>query len=230
MEAIVLAGGLGTRLQSVISEIPKPMAPIADQPFLLYILKWLEKNGITRVVLSVGYKWEIIHKEFGEHFNSIELVYSIEDLPLGTGGAIALAMTKINETQFFIINGDTFFDINLDSLLSFHMAGRYDFSIALKPMCNFSRYGSVELDENNRIIRFNEKSPRLNGLINGGIYLTNYSINKYFPQIEKFSFENDFIEKMLKQLSIGGIVKENYFIDIGIPEDYKRAQLELPQL
>jgi len=230
MEAIVLAGGLGTRLQSVISEIPKPMAPIDDQPFLFYILKWLEKNGIKKVILSVGYKWEIIYNKFGEHFNSIELVYSIEDLPLGTGGAISLAMKKLKDDKFFIINGDTLFDINLNDLLDYHLIGAYDFSIVLKPMINFDRYGSVEMDENNRIIRFNEKLPRKNGLINGGIYLANYSINKYFPSIEKFSFENDFMEKMVNQLSFGGIVKDNYFIDIGIPEDYKRAQLELPKL
>lgn len=230
MEAIVLAGGLGTRLQSIISEMPKPMAPITNQPFLFYVLNWLEKNGITRVILSVGYKWEIIFKEFGERFNSIELDYSIEDSPLGTGGAVAFAMTKLKENQFFIINGDTFFDVDLTSLLSFHKTGAYDFSIVLKPMSNFERYGSVELDENNRIIQFNEKSPRKNGLINGGIYLANYSINKYFPFTEKFSFENEFMEKMVTQLSFGGLVNDNYFIDIGVPEDYIRAQIELPIL
>lgn len=230
MEAIVLAGGLGTRLQSVITDMPKPMAPIGDYSFLFYILKWLEKNEITRVILSVGYKWESIQKEFGENFNSMDLVYSIEDSPLGTGGAIALAMKKLLENQFFIINGDTYFDIRLNDFFIFHESGGFDFSIGLKPMKNFERYGTVELDENKKIIRFKEKLPKKEGLINGGVYWANQSISKYFPTTEKFSFENDFIEKMQEQLSFGGLIKDDYFIDIGIPEDYSRAQLELPKM
>lgn len=230
MEAIVLAGGLGTRLQSVISEIPKPMAPIAGQPFLYYILKWLEKNGITRVIFSVGYKWEIIYNEFGEHFNSIELVYSIEDLPLGTGGAIALAMSKLKTEIFFIINGDTFFETNLNYLLSFHESGKFDLSLILKPMQNFDRYGTVEIDKNDKIVCFNEKEPKNSGLINGGIYLANTSIKQYFPSTEKFSFESDFMGKTIKKMSFGGLIMDQYFIDIGIPEDYKKAQKELPGL
>lgn len=228
MEAIILAGGFGTRLQSVISDIPKPMAPVGKYPFLYYILKWLEKNKINRVILSVGYKWESIYEEFGKHFNSIELGYSIEDSPLGTGGGISLAMNKIRGDNFFIINGDTFFDIELDELLSFHRDNCYDFSLVLKPMKNFERYGTVELVEGNKIIRFNEKLPKKEGLINGGIYLANNCISKYFPTKEKFSFENDFMEKTLTKLSFGGIIKDRYFIDIGIPEDYNKAQMELP--
>jgi D-glycero-alpha-D-manno-heptose 1-phosphate guanylyltransferase len=229
MEAIVLAGGLGTRLQSVIIDRPKPMAPIGEYPFLYYILKWLKKNGITRVILSVGYKWESIQKEFGENFNSMDLVYSIEDSPLGTGGAISLAMKKLFHNQFFIINGDTYFDIKLDDFLFFHQSGRFDFSIGLKPMKNFERYGTVEIDEKKNVIHFNEKIPKKDGLINGGLYVANQSISKCFPTTNKFSFENDFIQKMPKELSFGGLIKDNYFIDIGIPEDYSRAQLELPK-
>ena len=113
MEAIVLAGGLGTRLRSVVSELPKPMAPVGDKPFLEYILKYLKKNGIDKVVLSVGYKWETIKEYFGDSFEDIELVYSIENEPLGTGGAIKQAMEYVSDVNVFIVNGDTFFDIDL---------------------------------------------------------------------------------------------------------------------
>ena len=117
LEAIVLAGGLGTRLKSVVSNVPKPMAPIGDKPFLEYILKYLKKNGITRAILSVGYKSEIIEEYFGNNFEGIDLVYSVEKEPLGTGGAIKKAMSKVKSNQVYIINGDTFFDINLKSLI-----------------------------------------------------------------------------------------------------------------
>lgn len=229
MEAIVLAGGLGTRLQSVISEIPKPMAPIGDRSFLHYLLQWLEKNKITRVILSVGYKWEVIHDEFGDHFNQMELIYSVEDEPLGTGGAIALAMQKLKDEKFFIINGDTFFDVDLDELVQFHEKHHFDFSIILKPMFNFDRYGTVEINDQAEIIGFLEKEPKENGLINGGIYRANRSIEKHFPEQAKFSFEKAFMEKKFKELAFGGLVLDNYFIDIGIPEDYSRAQEELPK-
>ena len=113
MEAIVLAGGFGTRLKSVISDIPKPMAPVAGKPFLQYILDWLLKNKITRVILSVGYKWEIIYNEFGKKYGTIDLLYSIETSPLDTGGAIAMSLSQVQNDNFFIVNGDTFFNIDL---------------------------------------------------------------------------------------------------------------------
>ena len=230
MEAIVLAGGLGTRLQSVISEIPKPMAPINEKPFLYYILQWLEKNGISRVILSVGYKWEVIYQEFGDRFNQLELIYSVENEPLGTGGAIALAMQKLKGDQFFIINGDTFFNVKLNDLLQFHKKHQFDFSIVLKTMHDFDRYGTVEVDEHGTITGFQEKAPKKNGLINGGIYLASQSIQQYFPNQEKFSFEKEFMEKAVEDLAFGGFITDRYFIDIGIPEDYQKAQLELPEL
>ena len=139
-------------------------------------------------------------------------------------------MTKLLDDQFFIVNGDTYFDINLEDFLFFHQSGGFDFSIGLKPMKNFERYGTVELDENKSIICFNEKLPKNEGLINGGVYLAQKMIRNYFPNKEKFSFETDFLQKNNSQLSFGGLIKDDYFIDIGIPEDYKRAQLELPKL
>ncbi len=230
MEAIVLAGGLGTRLREVVPDIPKPMAPVAGKPFLCYLLEWLELNEITSVVLSVGHKQEIISNVFGNRFNRMELIYSQEDSPLGTGGAIALAMTKLTGDRFFIINGDTLFRTGLDRLEAFHREGGYELSIFLKPMKNIDRYGTVTIDKQNRIIAFHEKQQKTEGLINGGIYLANRGIESYFPAMPVFSFEKDFLEKKLHQLSFGGLPDDNYFIDIGVPDDYRQAQTDLANM
>lgn len=223
MEAIVLAGGLGTRLRSVVSDLPKPMAPINDRPFLEYILNYLKKNEITRVVLSVGYKWETIKEYFGNSFENIELVYSVEDEPLGTGGAIKKALTLCKEEKIFIINGDTFFDVNLQNL---ELKSNSKIILSLKSMKNFDRYGCVETNTEEFVTTFTEKGFREYGNINGGIYLMSKNIFDEFNLEEKFSFE-EFMQKNFKQLNISTKVFDNYFIDIGIPEDYEKAQIDL---
>jgi len=225
MEAIVLAGGLGTRLQSVVSEVPKPMAPIKDVPFLEYILKYLKKNGVSRAILSVGYKWEIIKEHFGDNFDGIELIYSVENEPLGTGGAIKKALSKINSKKVYIINGDTFFNVDLKTLDLFDKS---KIQLSLKKMYNYDRYGSVEVDENNNVTKFTEKSFQEVGNINGGIYLVTKDMFDSFDVAVKFSFE-EFMEKNFEDLHVTAQIFENYFIDIGIPEDYARAQKELEQ-
>jgi len=223
LEAIVLAGGLGTRLRSVVSDLPKPMAPIGDKPFLEYILKYLQKNGITRVVLSVGYKWETIKEYFGDKFENIELVYSVEDEPLGTGGAIKKAMNQVKNSQVYIINGDTFFNIDLKNLV---LEDNSRLILSLKHMTNFDRYGCVESDNNNLVTAFTEKGYRESGNINGGIYLASKNIFDSYELDEKFSFE-EFMQVNFDKLKISVKVFENYFIDIGIPEDYEKAQSEI---
>ena len=223
LEAIVLAGGLGTRLRSVVSDLPKPMAPIGDKPFLEYILKYLQKNGITRAILSVGYKWETIKEYFGDKFEDIELIYSVEDEPLGTGGAIKKAMNQVKNSQVYIINGDTFFDVDLKSL---DLKDKSQLILSLKPMSDFDRYGCVENDENNLVTVFTEKGYRESGNINGGIYLASKDIFDPYDLEEKFSFE-EFMQENFKQLKISSAIFNNYFIDIGIPEDYEKAQIDL---
>lgn len=223
MEAIVLAGGLGTRLRSVVVDLPKPMAPIGDKPFLEYILKYLQKNGITRAILSVGYKWETIKEYFGDKFENIELVYSVEDEPLGTGGAIKKAMNQVKNSQVYIINGDTFFDVDLKSL---DLKDKSKLILSLKHMTDFDRYGCVEKDENNLVTAFTEKGYRESGNINGGIYLASKDIFSEYDLDEKFSFE-EFMQENFKQLKINSAIFDNYFIDIGIPEDYEKAQVDL---
>ena len=227
MEAIVLAGGLGTRLRSVISEIPKPMAPIGKKPFLEYILKYLSNNGIKKVILSVGYKWDIIKDYFGDKYNDIDLLYSVEEYPLGTGGAIKQAIeTTIDSEKVFIVNGDTFFNIDLNKLILKYQKSDTLLSLSLKKMTNFDRYGSVEIDENGFIKGFFEKKYQKEGYINGGIYLVSSDIFNNFELPEKFSFE-EFIQKEYKKLNANAEIFDDYFIDIGIPEDYEKAQKEL---
>jgi D-glycero-alpha-D-manno-heptose 1-phosphate guanylyltransferase len=223
VEAIVLAGGLGTRLQSVVSDVPKPMAPIGDKPFLEYILKYLQKNGIKRIVLSVGYKWETIEEYFGNSFNGIEIIYSVEDEPLGTGGGIKTALSMIIGGQVYIVNGDTFFDIDLKRL---NLQDNSKLILSLKSMKEFDRYGCVESDDNGFVTAFTEKGFRKSGNINGGIYLASKDIFDDFDLSDKFSFE-EFMQSNIEKLKITSHVFDNYFIDIGIPEDYAKAQNEI---
>ena len=221
-EAIILAGGLGTRLKGVISDMPKPMAPVANQPFLKYIFDYLKQQGIERVILSVGYKYELIEDFFGNNYEGLELVYSTENEPLGTGGGIRLAVDKLNGGQAFIINGDTFFDVNLLEFEKVAITENSDLCLALKPMQSFDRYGSVSL-QGSRIISFKEKQFMQEGLINGGVYWFQKSLLEAFKSGEKFSFEQDLMEKQVDQKIISGFISDTYFIDIGIPEDYAQA-------
>ena len=223
MEAIVLAGGLGTRLQSVVSDVPKPMAPIGTKPFLEYILKYLKKNGISRVILSVGYKWETIQNYFTNEYDGIELVYSVETEPLGTGGAIKKALESIEEQEVYIVNGDTFFDIELQKLTLVHNSKMI---LSLKTMHNFDRYGCVECDDNGYVTDFAEKEFRKVGNINGGVYLAKKDLFEAYTLDDKFSFE-EFMQKEYMNLKISSKVFDSYFIDIGIPEDYAKAQSEI---
>jgi len=225
LEAIVLAGGLGTRLASVISDLPKPMAPVRGRPFLEYIFRYLGKNGIGRAILSVGYKWESINARFGDRFEGVELVYSVENEPLGTGGAIKRAMRLVLGDKVFIINGDTFFNVPLQKLED-EFAEEGKLMLALKKMRHFDRYGCVEVDDRGMVTAFTEKGYREAGNINGGIYLVRNDIFESFVTEEKFSFET-FMEEHFKVLKIQALLLDSFFIDIGIPEDYAKAQIEL---
>ena len=225
-EAIVLAGGQGSRLQSVIKDIPKPMAPVNGKPFLEYILYNLHKQKVTKTVLSVGYRYEVIADHFKDSYRGMSLVYSIEDAPLGTGGAIKQALQKVSESVVFICNGDTLFDIDIHSLQDFHTTKHADLSMAVKWLTG-DRYGSIELDTDSRISGFKEKKDAGNKLINGGFYLLNTAWFKKFALPETFSFERDFIERFYKDFNFYGLEYNNYFIDIGVPEDYEKAVTDL---
>lgn len=221
MEAVVLAGGMGTRLRSVVSDLPKPMAPVAGKPFLEYILTWLSSNGVERAVLSVGYKWECIRDHFGLRFGDMEIDYSVEDHPLGTGGAVALAISHTHEQTILVVNGDTSFPIALDELVARH-SKTCGATLALKRMENFDRYGTVVL-EGDSITAFQEKAPQKSGLINAGIYALDRNFLSGRGLADRFSLEQDVLEKEAGQGRLFGAVFDAPFLDIGIPEDYARA-------
>ncbi len=229
MQAIVLAGGLGTRIRGAIShDIPKPMAPVAGKPFLEYLLNYLSQNKIEHVTLSVGYKHESISNHFGTHFGGMDLLYAVEEEPLGTGGAIRLAMHMMpdNGDQVLLLNGDTLFPVEIKKLLSFHSQANAGITLALKHLSDCSRYGSVGLSEGGEITAFREKQSQSQGLINGGVYIINKSIITEADLPAKFSFEN-FLAEKLGDLDMYGMRFDQYFRDIGIPEDYHIIQDEI---
>jgi len=228
-EAIILAGGFGTRLKSVVDDVPKPMAPVAGKPFLYYILNYLQGQGIKRAVLSVGYKHEIISGYFGNEFRQMSIDYAIENIPLGTGGGILNALRKCSEEQIFIINGDTFFPVPLNDLYTRHIQKKTETTVALKQIEESGRYGTVCLNENSFITSFKEKSESSASLINGGIYLVNRQKIENRNFSNKFSFEKDYLEQVAKEYCIAGHIFSHYFLDIGIPESYGQAQKEMLQ-
>jgi len=222
-DAVILAGGFGTRLQGLVKDVPKPMAMVNGKPFLEYLLIKLQDSGIKRVVISVGYKYESIVDYFGYRFQKMQLIYTLEDTPLGTGGAICLAIKETRGQNVLVLNGDTFFDVDIPALMKYHLSEEADVTLALKSMNNPQRYGTVEL-EYQRITLFREKSKILSkGLINGGVYALKKKL-LYDKNIgEKFSFEKDFLEKEVYKLYLCAFPSDAYFIDIGIPADYLKA-------
>jgi D-glycero-alpha-D-manno-heptose 1-phosphate guanylyltransferase len=226
-EAIILAGGLGTRLRDTVPDLPKCMAPVAGRPFLFHVINQLRSQGISKFIFSLGYKHELIEAYLQDQFSTLAYDTVIEDEPLGTGGAIRLACTKTTTENVLITNGDTIFRVDITKMTAIHHEHAADATLALKPMQNFDRYGVVEMDENQQVIHFREKQFCKQGNINGGIYLLNTMsfLENNWP--DKFSFEKEFLETGLYRLF--GSVQDAFFIDIGIPEDYERAQRELRQ-
>lgn len=230
LEAIILAGGLGTRLREAVPDLPKCMAPVAGRPFLYHVINYLRNQGVEKFIFSLGYKHEVIEKYLQEEFSTMQYQCVIETEPLGTGGAIQLAGRHANGKTVVVTNGDTLFKADLNELLAFHQQQNASCTLALKPMQDFDRYGMVEITDAGTVSSFKEKQFYKQGLINGGMYILNREefLSHSFPQI--FSFEKDFLEKEVTKGTISGISQDAYFIDIGIPEDFNRAQSELALL
>jgi D-glycero-alpha-D-manno-heptose 1-phosphate guanylyltransferase len=223
MEAVILAGGMGTRLRDVVKDLPKPMAPVNGKPFLHYLLGWISNfSEIDRIVISTGFRSEIISEYFGESFEGISINYAVEPKPLGTGGAIKFAFQQCTGDNILVLNGDTFFPVNLGRFMLYHENAENIMSVALKPMQDFSRYGNVACS-GDIITGFEEKKYCSEGLINGGIYLINKAFieAQHFPEV--FSFEKDVLEKLAGSSLLKCMVFDVPFIDIGIPEDYYKA-------
>lgn len=239
MEVIILAGGLGTRLRSEVKDVPKCMAPVAGKPFLWYLLTYLKRfKDIKRVILSVGYLRDVIFEWISTVKNEFpyEIEYAIEQEPLGTGGGIRLAMDKVQGKEAVILNGDTYFDVDLDLLLSQHRNNRMLLSLALKPMENFERYGTVVTwgdvsgSKNSCIHEFKEKCPCVKGNINGGVYVLSKDSHLMDNLPAAFSFEKNVLEKNVDKDWLAGFVHNGYFIDIGIPSDYHKANMEFSDI
>lgn len=228
MEAIVLAGGFGTRLRNVVPDVPKPMAPIAGRPFLEILLATLASKGFTRVVLSLGFMAEKIIEHFGERYAGLDMVFEVESQPLGTGGAIRAAMARCMEDHVFVFNGDTYLDVEVDQIERLWQTNRRPV-IVVREVPDVARFGSVSM-LCGRILRFLEKGNHGAGLINAGCYVMPRGVLDHFPIEQPFSLETEFFAPNLQRMRVDGFVTHGHFIDIGVPEDYARAQKELAGL
>ncbi|HUX44206.1 MAG TPA: nucleotidyltransferase family protein [Terracidiphilus sp.] len=226
MEAIILAGGLGTRLRSRLTDLPKPMAPVAGRPFLQILLDQLLRAGCSRVLLSVGHLRHTILQSFGDAYRGMPIAYVEEVRPLGTGGAIRMALGAAAEPCVLVLNGDTYLAADLPALLIAHRAQQSPMTMAVKQVDNRERYGGV-LIEAGVVVGFTEKGQAGSGWINAGMYV----LSRTFPWLanlpERFSFEADVLTPMVRQIRPGAFPCSGYFLDIGVPEDLDRAQLEL---
>ena len=234
MEAILLCGGLGTRLRSVVSDRPKPMADIAGKPFLHYLVKMLSESGVKHLIFALGYMGEQIEAYFqsGEEYG-LSISYSYEDSPVGTGGAIRNALSKVSGENVLVLNADTYFHTDYESLLREQLKNKAAMTIASRKIEDISRYGAILKDESGRILRWNEKmSPdqaeaSCPGEINGGIYVMQKSLIEKIPE-GKQSLENDCIPAWLEDgLYLQAVPSDGYFMDIGIPEDYAQFRKDI---
>jgi D-glycero-alpha-D-manno-heptose 1-phosphate guanylyltransferase len=225
MEAIILAGGSGTRLREVVPDLPKPMAPIAGRPFLAILLALLDRKGFARVVLSVGFMAEKITNYFGNRFGSLELVYVVEPKPLGTGGAVRLAMQACTNDHIFIVNGDTFLDLDVNQVERNWQMHRRPIIVA-REQPDTTRYGRL-LVVDGGVTAIADKGATGPGLINAGCYVFNRGQLDRYPVGLPFSLESDYLSKAVASTRFDVYVTTGIFIDIGVPEDYRRAQSEL---
>jgi D-glycero-alpha-D-manno-heptose 1-phosphate guanylyltransferase len=228
MEAIVLAGGLGTRLRSVVDDRPKAMAQVAGRPFLAHLLDQLAAFGFDSAVLAVGYRAEQIRAYFGASYRRLALRYSVEDTPLGTGGAIVRAMAGVTAPEVFVVNGDTFVDLDYRAMWSAHEADPTAMTVAVHAVPDAGRYGALDLD-GQRIRGFLEKGRSGPGWINAGVYLLSRGLLDPQAVPTRFSFESDFLVPRVRELRPLTFRTDGVFIDIGIPEDYARAQTLLAE-
>jgi D-glycero-alpha-D-manno-heptose 1-phosphate guanylyltransferase len=233
-DVIILAGGLGTRLRSVVHDTPKCLAPVAGKPFLHFLLQYLAKQNITnRIILSVGY----LHNQIEDYIESVKGQYAfdfefvLEEEPLGTGGGIQLALRAAQTTTALVLNGDTFYNADLQKFIDAHHNDEAHISLALKPLTNFDRYGTVEISDEGIITSFNEKKAVSEGLINGGIYAINVKSFLQLNMPDKFSFEQEYLSKTAQyNHKLCGSIDNGYFIDIGVPTDYETAQTSLKEI
>jgi D-glycero-alpha-D-manno-heptose 1-phosphate guanylyltransferase len=233
MDAIVLVSGLGPPLQEGVTDGPKPMASVAGVPFLDILLeRLLQHSVIERVVLSVGYKRDVVQAYFGDRAYNRKIVYAIEKSALGTGGSIRNALAHTRSHEVLVVNGSILFEVDIAAMIASHRQHQANLTLALKPMRNLSHYNhysTVCLNNDHRVISFDKNRAQAESLVNGGVYLLNQTVFDGLPTPlpHKFSFETDFLATYLQSLKIYGFTSIGYFVDINIPDDYRRAQQAL---
>ena len=223
MEAIVLAGGLGTRLRGVVDDVPKPMAPVLGRPFLAYVLDQLVDSGFHAVVLAAGYRHEALRSYFGEGYRGLALVWSVESEPLGTGGAIRLACDQAHSGDVFVLNGDTYLELDYGAMLKAHVRAGAQLSLAVCEVPDVARYGALEVS-NGIVQGFREKGQSGPGWINGGVYVLEAGLRDRLPNRAAFSFERELLMPEVQSIRPLAFPTIGLFIDIGIPEDYATVQ------
>lgn len=224
-EAIILAGGFGTRLQSMVKDVPKPLAPVAGRPFLAWLLDMLADQGIRRVILATGYLAEAVEAAIGSRWRSMAVVYSVEDMPLGTGGAIARALGLVQGNSAIVLNGDTYLRLDYRRLSMWAEHSGKDICMGLAHVDDVARYGAVHV-EGGVVRGFVEKGQAGPGWINAGVYWLGGSVSTQFPQERTFSFEERMLVPAVLRQGVAAYTETSEFIDIGVPDDYLRAQAD----
>jgi NDP-sugar pyrophosphorylase family protein len=221
--AVVLAGGMGTRLKSVVADRPKVLADVAGRPFLTYLLDQLRGAGIRRVVLSTGHLAEQFASTIGDGYRGLTVIYAEEQTPLGTGGAVKFAGGFASTEHLLVMNGDSYFDVDLGAYLGWHLREGNDASLLLVRVPDASRYGAVQLGDDERVTAFLEKQPDLGaGLINAGVYVLRRDMLGHIPE-GKCSIERDVFPRWIERFQVKGFAADGEFLDIGVPEDYQRS-------
>lgn len=226
-EAVILAGGYGTRLRQVVADVPKPMAPIGDRPFLEIQLAMLDRNGFRHAVLAVGYLGQMIIDHFGDRFGNLSLSYTIEDSPLGTGGAMQTALQHCRADRVFIFNGDTYLELDFDAADRLWQADRRGVIVG-RAVPDTARYGRLAIADG-WVTGLVEKGAAGPGVINAGCYVLNRNQLANLRVSMPFSFENDYLAAQLPASPFHLFTTDGLFIDIGVPEDFARAQDLLAQ-
>ncbi|WP_370855483.1 nucleotidyltransferase family protein [Parasutterella sp.] len=222
MRALILAGGKGTRLKKVVSDVPKPLAPVCGKPFLDILLKQLKEEDVTSVILSTGHMAEVIESRYAKGFEGLSVSFSREKTPLLTGGAIKKAIDKLDSELIVVLNGDSFVQLKLKEITKFHQKKGADITVLSVFMQDASRYGLLKLSSDSRLVRFCEKQKNSQGYINAGVYVFKSDLLRDYRE-QVFSFE-EWLKDNLNTLKVYAFVCDEDFIDIGIPEDYERAQ------
>ncbi|MFV2055338.1 MAG: sugar phosphate nucleotidyltransferase [Thiohalomonadales bacterium] len=226
-EAIILAGGLGSRLRSEVPDLPKPMAPVANRPFLEYLMDYLHKLGFLKIIMSVGYKHTSIVQHFGKNYSGMSIEYAIEEEPLGTGGGTLLAGDKVSgNAPVVVLNGDTWFPVDLIKMVDFHHQRKCSLTIAVHSLVNPGRFTGVKIGHNQKIVDFCCRDNNERQWINGGIYVISPHIFEQWRKLGKrpSALENDLIPNCIEgDAAVYAFLEESPFIDIGVPADYKRA-------